>query len=59
MKTLNYYKARYRAAKKGETKAKIMNGAMLNLSHEEQQKFISWQVEFQRAQRAQRTQRPH
>ena len=48
MKTLNYYKARYRAAKKGETKGKIMNGAMMNLSHSEQQKFIEWQVEFMR-----------
>ena len=48
MKTLNYYKARYRAAKKGETKGKIMNGAMMNLNHAEQQKFIEWQGEFMR-----------
>jgi len=45
MKNLAYYKKRYRKAKKGETKAKIMNGSM-NLSHEDQQKFISWQVKF-------------
>ena len=45
MKTLSYYKARYRNAKTGETKAKVMNGAM-NLSHRNQQKFISWQVKF-------------
>ena len=46
MKTLSYYKARYRNAKKSQTLAKVMNGAMLNLSHEDQQKFISWQVKF-------------
>ncbi len=45
MKTLSYYKARYKKAKSGKTKAKVMNGAM-NLSHENQQKFISWQVKF-------------
>lgn len=45
MKTLSYYKARYRAAKKGETKARIMNRVMMNLPYIEQQKFISWQVQ--------------
>jgi len=49
MKNLSYslsdYKARYRKAKSGETKAKILNGAM-NLPREDQQKFISWQVKF-------------
>ena len=42
---LSYYKARYRKAKTGKTKARVMNGAM-NLSHEDQQKFISWQTKF-------------
>lgn len=46
MKTLSYYKNRYRRAKTRETKSKIMNGAM-NLCYEEQQKFISWQVNFE------------
>ena len=45
MKTLAYYKNRYRKAKTSETKAKVMNDAM-NLSYEDQQKFISWQVKF-------------
>ena len=45
MKNLAYYKNRYRKAKTGETKAKVLNGAM-SLSHEDQQKFISWQVKF-------------
>ena len=48
MKNLSYYKARYRAAKTGKTRAKIMNGAMMNLPNSEQQKFIEWQVEFMR-----------
>lgn len=48
MKTLSYYKARYRKAKTGETKAKVMNGAM-NLSYKDQQKFISWQVKFMKS----------
>jgi hypothetical protein len=46
MKTLSYYKNRYRKAVKSETQAKVMNGAMLNLSHEDQHKFISWQVSY-------------
>ena len=45
MKTLNDYKNRYRKAKTSATKAKVMNGAM-NLSHEDQQKFIAWQVNY-------------
>ncbi len=45
MKTLSYYKSRYRNAKTGETKAKIMNGVM-NLLHEDQKKFIEWQIKF-------------
>jgi hypothetical protein len=48
MKTLSYYKARYRKAVKGETKARILNGAMSNLSHYDQQAFIAWQVEWMR-----------
>lgn len=42
MKTLFQYIARYRAAKTIETKTKIFNSAMLNLSHEDQQKFVTW-----------------
>ena len=48
MKTLSDYKARYRKAVKLETKAKVINRAMLNLSYEDQQKFISWQVSYMR-----------
>jgi hypothetical protein len=44
MKTLDYYKNRYRKAKTGETKAKILNGTM-NLPYEDQQKFTRWVVE--------------
>jgi hypothetical protein len=46
MKTLQYYKNRYSKAVKGETKAKIMNGAMNNLSRDDFQKFLSWQTRW-------------
>ena len=46
MKTLANYKARYRKAKTCETQSKIMNGAMNNLSHEEKEAFIKWQVNW-------------
>lgn len=45
MKNLQYYKDRYRKAKRQETKAKVMNDAM-NLPYEDQQKFIKWQVDY-------------
>lgn len=46
MKTLSYYKNRYRKAVKAETKAKIMNAAMLNLCYDDQQKFMEFQVKY-------------
>ena len=46
MKTLQYYKNRYRAVKTYNTKAKIMNGAQLNLSHSDFEKFIAWQINY-------------
>jgi len=45
MKALSNYKARYRNAKTSKTKAKIMDSTN-NLSHEDQQKFIKWQVGY-------------
>jgi hypothetical protein len=49
MKNLSYYHNRYRKAKTSAIKAKIMNGATMNLSHEDQQKFIAWQVNYMRS----------
>lgn len=46
MKTLSYYKNRYRKAKTSATHAKVLNGAMSNLSNEDQQKFLSWQIDY-------------
>ena len=46
MKTINYYKNRYRKAVNGETKARILNGAYFNLSLSDFEKFIAWQVNF-------------
>lgn len=46
IKNLSYYKNRYRNAKTLKTKEKILNGSM-NLFYEDQQKFISWQVQFE------------
>ena len=45
MKNLSQYKASYKKAKSQVTKQRIINAAMLNLSHEEQQKFMRFQVE--------------
>lgn len=44
MKTLSYYKARYKRAKNQKTKQRIFNIAMLNLSYCDAQEFIKWQV---------------
>jgi len=46
MNTLSDYKNRYRKAKTAKTKTKIMSMAMNNLSHENRQKFYSWQVDY-------------
>ena len=46
MKTLSYYKNRYKKAVGVRTKTRIINLAMSNLSHEYQQNFISWQVKL-------------
>ena len=48
MNQFNNYKNRYRNAKTGKTKEKVMNSAMLNLPYDEQQKFVAWQVDFMR-----------
>jgi hypothetical protein len=45
MKNLSQYKASYKKAKSQVTKRRIMNAAMLNLSHDEQQKFMRFQIE--------------
>lgn len=47
MKTLAQYKADYKARKTLEGKKNVMNKAMLNLSYNDQQAFIKWQVDQQ------------
>ena len=47
MKTVNSYIARYKKAVKNETKSRILNGASLNLSKNDFDKFLAWQVEDQ------------
>lgn len=42
MKTLPYYKSLYRKAKTHRGKTNAMNSAMLNLSHEDKQKFFTF-----------------
>lgn len=44
MKTLSYYKSLYKRAKTHKGKQSAMNSAMLNLSHNDQQLFIKFQV---------------
>ena len=44
MKTLSGYKIDYKKRKTQKGRQNVMNRAMLNLSHEDQQKFIKWQV---------------
>ncbi len=44
MKTLANYKKQYKTAKTTKTKISVFNKAMLNLTYEEQQKFIMWQT---------------
>jgi len=46
MKTLQYYKNRYKAAKTGKTKEKIMNLAQLNLCMSDFYSFMQWQVRY-------------
>ena len=43
-KTLAYYKSRYKNAKTTATRSKIMNFVMMNMSHDDQQKFVKWQT---------------
>lgn len=45
MKTLKFYMRIYAKAKTHKGKQSAMNKAMLNLSHFDQQKFITWQIE--------------
>ncbi len=45
MKTLSTFKAEYKKAKTQKGKTSTMNRAMLNLSHDDQQKFVKWQSE--------------
>lgn len=45
MKTLSTHKSEYKRAKTQAGKKSAMNRAMMNLSHEDQQKFAKWQVE--------------
>lgn len=45
MKTLSNYKTAYKAAKTQSSKKSAINKAMLNLSHEDQQKFMKFQIE--------------
>jgi hypothetical protein len=44
MKNLSQYKASYKKSKTQATKQRIMNAAMLNLPHEDQKKFMRFQV---------------
>lgn len=44
MKTLTECKKQYKRAVTKSGKSFAMNSAMLNLSYEDQQKFITWQV---------------
>jgi len=46
MKTLAYYKNRYKKAVKSKTREKIINGAMLNLNYKDQKKFIQFQTDL-------------
>jgi hypothetical protein len=45
MKTLATYKAEYRKAKTQKGKQSIFNKAMLNLSFDDQQLFVKFQVD--------------
>ena len=44
MKTLATYKAEYRKAKTQKGRQSAMNRAMLNLSYDEKQSFVKWQI---------------
>jgi hypothetical protein len=44
MKDFSYFKSQYKRAKTLAGKKSVMNRAMLNLSHDDQQKFVSWQT---------------
>lgn len=46
MRNVSYYSARYRKAVKAETRTRIMNEAMLNLTTLDKVKFYRWQVEY-------------
>lgn len=48
-KTLDVYKSEYKKAKTKNDKTKVMNRAILNLSHYDKEEFIKWQTNYMKS----------